>query len=239
MEKLLLWLLVLTGLSGITAQEDLFGHVLIFPKASPTAYIPLGTKNKQSLQSFTVCLRYFSDLTRDYSLFSYASRTSDNEILLFRSFPDVYKIYIGGTAVTFRVPEKEKKWPEWVHICTSWESATGIVQLWVDGKPLPRKGLQKGYSVKAEAVILLGQDQDSYGAGFDENQSFVGEITDVHMWDHVLTPAEIRLIKNNEVLPLHPMDWRNMSYEIKGYVLLKPSLCPVYRAPQATQEEEL
>ncbi|XP_006272649.1 serum amyloid P-component [Alligator mississippiensis] len=237
MEKLLLWLLVLAGLSGIVAQQDLFGQVFVFPRTSATAHVVLGTKNKQPLQSFTVCLRYFSDLTRNYTLFSYASKVHDNEILLFRAYPGTYTLSVAMDFVTYNCQEKES--PEWVHICASWESATGIAELWVDGKPLPRKGLQKDYSVKAEASILLGQDQDTYAGEFDEMQSFVGEITDLHMWDRILTSAEIRLVRNNEALPPHAIDWRNLAYEIKHYVVLKPSLSSMYRVLQAAQNGKL
>ncbi|KYO29670.1 serum amyloid P-component-like [Alligator mississippiensis] len=219
------------------SRPDLFGQVFVFPRTSATAHVVLGTKNKQPLQSFTVCLRYFSDLTRNYTLFSYASKVHDNEILLFRAYPGTYTLSVAMDFVTYNCQEKES--PEWVHICASWESATGIAELWVDGKPLPRKGLQKDYSVKAEASILLGQDQDTYAGEFDEMQSFVGEITDLHMWDRILTSAEIRLVRNNEALPPHAIDWRNLAYEIKHYVVLKPSLSSMYRVLQAAQNGKL
>lgn len=31
--------------------------------------------------------------------------------------------------------------------------------------------------------IILGQDQDTCGGGFNAKQSFVGDLTDVHLWD--------------------------------------------------------
>ncbi|CAM2108116.1 unnamed protein product [Caretta caretta] len=86
-EKLQLWLLVLAGLSGAVAQSDLCGQVFVFPKESADAHVILNMNNNGTLQTFTMCLRYFTDLTRAFSLFSYATRTRDNEILLYKDKP--------------------------------------------------------------------------------------------------------------------------------------------------------
>lgn len=80
----------------------------------------------------------------------------------------------------FRVPENRG---EWEHVCASWESGSGIAEFWLNGRPWPRKGLQKGYEVGNEAVVMLGQEQDAYGGGFDVYNSFTGEMADVHLWD--------------------------------------------------------
>ena len=38
---------------------------------------------------------------------------------------------------------------------------------------------------------MLGQDQDSLGGGFDAKQRFIGMMTNVNVWDHVLSTAKI------------------------------------------------
>ncbi|KAG7248578.1 hypothetical protein CRUP_008093, partial [Coryphaenoides rupestris] len=35
-------------------------------------------------------------------------------------------------------------------------------------------------------------EQDSHGGGFDAQQTFIGMISDVHMWDFVLSPCEMQ-----------------------------------------------
>lgn len=39
--------------------------------------------------------------------------------------------------------------------------ASGIVELWVDGKPMLRRSLEKGHFMGTEASIILGQKQIS------------------------------------------------------------------------------
>ena len=40
--------------------------------------------------------------------------------------------------------------------------------------------------IRGGGVLVLGQEQDSVGGSFDANQSFIGEMAGVNMWDHVI-----------------------------------------------------
>ncbi|RMB93928.1 hypothetical protein DUI87_29664 [Hirundo rustica rustica] len=221
MGHLQLWLPVLAGLAGILAQEDLYRKVFVFRKDPSDAYVVLRARLEQPLRNFTVCLRSYTDLSRPHSLFSYATKAQDNEILLFKPRPEEYRFYVGGKFVTFRVPEGRR---DWEHVCASWESATGIAEFWLNGKPWPRKGLQRGYAVGATAAILLGQEQDSFGGGFDLYNSFSGELTDVYLWDTGLSPDKMRAAFLSLRLPPALLAWNSLSYEVKGDVVVKPRL---------------
>ncbi|XP_053134311.1 mucosal pentraxin-like [Hemicordylus capensis] len=224
METLLLSLLTLVSLYGSLAQQDLQGKTFIFPEASNTAYVFLKDTPKEPLTSFTVCLRSYTDLTRTYGLFSYSSRKYDNEILLYKTKPNEYILYVKNQYVTFTTEGNQSIKSAGEHICMSWESATGLVGFWLDGKPFPRKGLKKGDSIDTEAYILLGQEQDSFGGSLDINQSFVGEMEDVYMFDRVLSPSEVRAVYYNQLPSSSLINWRSLSFDIKGYVVLNPSL---------------
>ncbi|NWW39439.1 CRP protein, partial [Panurus biarmicus] len=198
---------------------DLVSSVFVFPQASRNAHVQVTANLKQPLNNFTVCLRSFTDLTRPYSLFSYATKKESNEILLFKPKPGQYELAVGNKLLFFTVPislgESE-------HVCVSWESSTGIVGFWFNGKPWPRKGLQKGYMVGVPASILLGQDQDSFGGGFSAEQSFVGEISSVYMWDTGLSNSGVRSAMYDSPYPTPIFGWRNFPYKIVGEVYLKP-----------------
>ncbi|KAL8184366.1 UNVERIFIED_CONTAM: hypothetical protein K2H54_015222 [Gekko kuhli] len=217
------FLLVLVSSLGSLALEDLREKTFIFPEASSTGHVVFRPARQQPLTNFTVCLRSYTDLSRAHSLFSYATRKDDNELLIFKPTSNQISFYVGGSFVTFSVADNPVPKPLWEHICVRWESATGIAELWLNGVSLPRKGMKRGYTISPEASIVLGQEQDSFGGGFDINQSFVGEITDVYMWDRVLSAAEVLLIQYGGH-PSDPLiDWQSLNYEIKGYVVVKPS----------------
>ncbi|NWV54941.1 SAMP protein, partial [Daphoenositta chrysoptera] len=198
---------------------DMEGSVFVFPQESRSAHVQVKAKLEQPLNNFTVCLRSFTDLTRTCSLFSYATKKQSNEILLFRTGPGQYKFYIGDKFLVFKVP---KRLGESEHVCASWESSSGIVRFWLNGKPWPRKGLQRGYTVGVPASIVLGQDQDTFGGGFDAQQSFVGEISSVFMWDTGISTSGVLAAMQNHPDETPIFGWKNFPYKILGEVYVKP-----------------
>ncbi|XP_036611457.1 mucosal pentraxin-like [Trichosurus vulpecula] len=196
-------------------KQDLQTKAFLFPKPSADSYATLIPLQNKQLQKFTVCLWTYSELTRGYSLFSYATEVSYNEILLFRDEVGQYSLTVGGEEVTFQVDESTLT-P--VHICATWASASGVAEIWINGKPLVRKIMQVGYTLSGNAKIILGQDQDFYGGGFDINQSFVGEIGNVNMWDYVLPPKEIMANCNCGNI----LNWKKLKYEKHGHMLTVP-----------------
>ncbi|XP_012607797.1 serum amyloid P-component [Microcebus murinus] len=219
MNKLLLWASVLTSLLEAFAETDLSGKVFVFPRESSSDHVSLITQLEKPLQNFTLCFRAFSDLSRQYSLFSYNTHGKDNELLIYKEKHGEYSLYIGKSKVTSKVAEE---FPAPIHMCVNWESSTGISEFWINGKPLVKKGLKQGYSVGAHPKIVLGQEQDTYGGGFDKSQSFVGEIGDLYMWDSVLSPEEILSVYQGSGSNPNILNWRALNYEIKGYVIIKP-----------------
>ncbi|XP_006742024.1 C-reactive protein [Leptonychotes weddellii] len=221
MDKLLLCFLVIVNLSGAFFQGDTYRKAFVFPRESDTSFVTLFAPVQKPLSAFTMCLQAYTALSRPYSLFSYATRAQHNEILLFREKFGLYSVSVGGSDIYFKVPETFYT-PR--HFCVTWESSTGITELWVDGKPMVRMSLKKGYSVGAGASIILGQEQDSFGGGFDTNQSLVGDIGDVNMWDYVLSPHDISTVHAGGVFSPNFLNWQNLNYSTRGEVFLKNQL---------------
>ena len=87
---------------------------------------------------------------------------------------------------------------QWHHICSTWGNTAGSWNFYIDGS-LWRNGagFQTGHVIENNGIFILGQDQDSYGGGFQQDQSFLGQMYGVNMWDTVLPAEEIlRLSKN-------------------------------------------
>lgn len=77
-------------------------------------------------------------------------------------------------------------------------------------------------------VSCFFQEQDNFGGGFDIKQSFVGMMSDVHMWDHVLSPCEIQNFMDNQSFNVgNVLNWKSLDFQIVGRVLLenKQSSC--------------
>ncbi|XP_070807189.1 serum amyloid P-component-like [Pituophis catenifer annectens] len=211
-------LLILTCLSGSFGQEDLQKKVFIFPTATNKAFVSLNASLQHPLTDLTICLRYHSPLFVSFPLFSYATRSKDNDFLIFKPNEKKYSVYLGGDKRDFTVPARLI--PAWEHICVSWNTWNGLVHFWHNGNLLPRVGMKKGYRISHEASIILGQEQDTFGGGFDVRQCFIGELTQVNMWPRVLTTDEIRLVMKEDTVPNHLINWRSLRYTVQDYVVV-------------------
>ncbi|XP_039627511.1 serum amyloid P-component-like [Polypterus senegalus] len=221
MEQLLFFIFLL-GISAGSA-EDLSRKIFTFPTTSSSAFVKLKPNMEGDLQNVTVCLKYATDLSRENSLFSLATPTNQNAFLIFNVKPGIVRLHVGSAAhADFWVPQAKEVLPPWTHICATWESGSGLGQLWINGMGTVRKGISKGFKLNEKISILLGQEQDSFGGGFDSSQSFVGQISDVHMWNYVLSPCDIIGVYNSfNFTPGNVLNWKEMQYELHGYVILE------------------
>ncbi|XP_073480050.1 C-reactive protein-like [Aquarana catesbeiana] len=199
-------------------ESGLEGKVFVFPKETDTAYVILRPIITRPLQKVSVYLRSYTDLSRPYTPFSLATPGKDNAFVIYFQPPNTCSVYTNQQVTHFKTDSESL---DWRHICVTWDSDTGVVQLCVNGKLYPKRGSMKGSSIAAETSIVLGLKKDSFGGGFDDKQSLAGEISDVQMWDYVLTPEDIKKVitgKHNG----NVINWISLYYEIKGEVLVQP-----------------
>ncbi|XP_062376364.1 C-reactive protein-like [Sardina pilchardus] len=171
-----------------------------------------------NFNSATVCLRFFTDLTRLYSLFSSASTIGDNDFLIEAKEGQFHVLTRARKCHFYDLPAERNTWNS---ICSTWDSNSGLVQVWINGNPSTRKIGFKG-NLDGEQSIVLGQEQDSVDGGFDVKQSFVGMITDVHMWDYVLSDSKIQKFANYlNFTPGNVINWKALDFTIVGDVVIE------------------
>ncbi|XP_059195727.1 C-reactive protein-like [Centropristis striata] len=214
---LYLLLLMLTACAAV--PQDLSGKMFTFPQATNSAHVRL-TTSRQVLGAVTVCLRSFTDLRRAHTLFSLATPSATNDILIIKDAANDFDVWIRNIHVN--VIGQDYKLETWHSVCTTWDSISGLVQVWLDGKPSSRKLVSSGSHISGPILIVLGQDQDSFGGGFDINQSFIGMLSDVHLWDHVLSPGEIQnFVDQRYFTPGNVLNWSALEFQIAGRVLIE------------------
>ncbi|XP_019747689.1 C-reactive protein-like isoform X2 [Hippocampus comes] len=220
MEKLLVLMVMLASCCART--KDLSGKIFVFPKGTANDHVKLITP-KTSFSAVTVCLRFLTDLTRNYVLFSLATPALSNDLVIFKLQTNNMRVHIrqGGTDfLSLSLPPNA-----WHTLCATWDSENGIARLWMDGKPTIKRFIHSGQPITGEPSIILGQEQDKYGGGFDASQSFIGMISRLHVWDYVLSPKEIRRYEeDSNFTPGNVLNWRALDYEITGSVLVEDEL---------------
>ncbi|XP_058243540.1 C-reactive protein-like [Hemibagrus wyckioides] len=212
-------LLLLLSLASANCVWSL-GKVMLFPQESDTAYVQLTPKKPLNFQAFTLCMRMSSELNSNRETILFAYRTSQaDELNVWRELGG-YSLYLRSSddGVTFNLPPLTAV-P--THLCVTWESSTGATAFWVNGRRSMLKIYRRGFSLTPNGAIILGQDADSYLGGFEKKQSFVGEITDVHMWDMVLGAGQIKQMYEDQCRSPNGnvLDWNSLQYKISGNVV--------------------
>ncbi|XP_075901910.1 jeltraxin-like [Nelusetta ayraudi] len=222
--KFLLVCLALLPVCAARPQDILF-EMFTFPLETDTAHVAL-TTSEQDLGAATVCLRSFTDLTRTHVLFSLATPShADGLVLFWDPNPNQFILFVKDSWKSFLGMDYALN--TWHSMCVTWDGVTGAAQVWLDGRHSVRRYITTG-NITGPFSITLGQDQDSYGGGFDAGQSFVGLLTDVHMWNETIPRQEImNFMENGFFSAGNVLDWTHLEFRVTGRVLVEDSQCPL------------
>ncbi|XP_029451388.1 pentraxin fusion protein-like [Rhinatrema bivittatum] len=196
---------------------------LIFPEETENSYVLLSPSKPMQLQAFTLCMNLATELPvhREIILFSYHTGEYD-ELNLWREKDGRLSLYLRSSekGALFSLPKLSTFGN---HLCVTWASYSGITAFWFDGQKSMRKVYRKGHRIQSGGIVMIGQDQDGFGGGFDIKQSFVGEIRDLYLWDYILSDQTIlNIYKGVKIPKANILDWRTLSYEIQGQVIVQP-----------------
>ncbi|KAF3699751.1 Pentraxin fusion protein Precursor [Channa argus] len=205
----------------ITTSTVLPGAVtirnLVFPAESDNSFVELVPQKPLNLAAFTLCMRVATELqgSREVILFAYRTRHND-ELNVWRESDGRLSFYLAGGGVLFQVPQLSGLE---THLCFIWDSSSGASALFMDGRRSLTKTYKKAHTIQPNGNVILGQDPDSYLGEFDINQSFVGSITDVNMWDYVLSDSAIRDMVYKKTGPGgNVIDWNTTNLQVTGVV---------------------
>ncbi|KAK2832982.1 hypothetical protein Q5P01_016871 [Channa striata] len=190
---------------------------LVFPSESDNSYVELVPKKSLILSAFTLCMRVATELQGNREVILFAYRTPNNdELNVWREKDGRLSFYLAGDGVLFKVPELGALE---THLCFTWDSNSGASALFMDGRRSLTKTYRRHHTIRPGGKVILGQDPDSYLGGFDINQSFVGSISDVNMWDYVLSDGTIQdMVFKSRALAGNIFDWDTINLETHGGV---------------------
>ncbi|TRY92917.1 hypothetical protein DNTS_005727 [Danionella cerebrum] len=213
----------LFSLTPATTEVGLAGKVLLFPYETDFSYVKLTPKKPLALTAFTLCMRVATELQGERQIILFAYRTPDyDELNVWRERDGRLSFYLRGDGAFFHLPPLTTFR---AHLCLTWSARTGLAAAWLDGKRSAFQLYKPGHSVRPQGTVLLGQDPDKHLGDFETMQSFAGELTDLNMWDQVLTGSQIKALYANQAARVPKgtvFDWSSIQYEIKGNVLVVP-----------------
>uniref|UniRef100_A0AAY4DP89 Pentraxin family member n=1 Tax=Denticeps clupeoides TaxID=299321 RepID=A0AAY4DP89_9TELE len=151
------------------------------------------------LPAVTVCARiqWHQEHNHVSTIFSYAAPVLINEFQLRgqtkgEGRPVLLALIVQGHHQPYKASFPNDG--EWHHVCVSWRSGDMLWVIHVDGE---RKdfgsvtGAQR--NIHGDGIFIIGQDQDSFGGNFTE--PFVGNLTDLNVWNEMLDDKQLWVLK--------------------------------------------
>ncbi|XP_076027351.1 carbonic anhydrase 6 [Genypterus blacodes] len=199
-------------------HPGLFPLVLNFPERNAGSYALARLSHSMELDSFTACMHVRPHPGGVHTVLSYSSGGKDNELMI--SIGAEVGLWIGDEFVN--LPHNFKS-HDWANYCITWSAQNGGAELWINGAVGERQSLRSGYTVTPGGVFILGKDQDGY-LGISDSNAFVGRMTDVNIWDYVLTTAEVRhqmSCERNSTVTGNVLSWGVTQLSLFGGVQLE------------------
>ncbi|XP_059527455.1 neuronal pentraxin-1 isoform X1 [Myotis daubentonii] len=189
---------------------------LTFPLRTNYMYAKV-KRSLPEMYAFTVCMWLKSSAAPGVGTpFSYAVPGQANELVL---------IEWGSNPMEILINDKVAKLPfvindgKWHHICVTWTTRDGVWEAYQDGTQGGNgENLAPYHPIKPQGVLVLGQEQDTLGGGFDATQAFVGELAHFNIWDRKLTPGEVYNLAtcSSKALAGNVIAWAEPHIEIFG-----------------------
>ncbi|UYV77163.1 SVEP1 [Cordylochernes scorpioides] len=83
----------------------------------------------------------------------------------------------------------------WHHICVTWTSQNGDWAVYMDGaQKAYGTDLSPGVVIPGGGILVVGQDQDILGGGFNDPEAFMGEIAQLYVWPVELQPSDVMVL---------------------------------------------
>ncbi|XP_060946892.1 C-reactive protein-like [Limanda limanda] len=190
---------------------------LVFQTESSDSFVEMLPMKPLDLRAFTLCMRVATELKGEREVILFAYRTRDyDELNVWRELDGRLSFYLSGPGVFFDVPQIEALE---THLCFTWNSGSGAASVFMDGRKSLTKIYKKGHTIRPGGKVIIGQDPDAFMGDYDAGQSFVGEISDVNLWDTVLPASTIQDIYTGErVARGNVFDWETINLKINGLV---------------------
>ncbi|XP_020321329.1 jeltraxin-like [Oncorhynchus kisutch] len=179
---------------------------------SSTSYPYTSPSPSPSPSPLTVCLRYMAEEGEDLTFFSLTQGNNWN-LLLKRYYWGMDHLSIDSSQdfSSYKLFRAVREAHPWTSLCVTWEKKTGMAQVWRGGTVSVRKRVF-GQVTNGPPVLKVF--------------NFEGQVTDVEVWDRVLSPSWILAYMSGwqsywSYTPGNVLTWSKAIYSTNGEVLLE------------------
>lgn len=138
-----------------------------------------------------------------------------------------FKIYLHGKPLQTNIVGTRDR--DWHHYAFTWDASTGNWAAYKDGVQASA-GMKVGVGVPLwKGIIVIGQEQDFVGGGFQLLEAFRGEISQVNVWDFSMNKGGIESLAKSCGQHGNILDWARAKEFMHGFIRVRDdgTLCEV------------
>ena len=150
---------------------------------------------------FSLNIQFRMDEDASGTLFSYAMPGHYNEITF----------TIQNGAIVTRIDENfsytgtKISSLEWHDFTLTYDQSSGDITVYDFGKEILTQKVTAGTHAESGGMLIIGQEQDTYGGGFSDSEALAGEVASVTIWDKELSQNEVA--NPNAATSIHNYDF--------------------------------
>lgn len=178
--------------------------MLIFPNSSTENFATFSKELREPLHELSICSWVKTNVSYLGTILSYATEENDNKLVLHGRHGATFNSlhFVIGDPAFRELPVFPLADGGWHHTCFIWSSIQGKYWFYVDRRLISTGSrFQKGYEIPPGGSLVLGQEQDTLGGGFDSSEAFVGYLAGLAVWNRAITPGEVSGIATGKGLP--------------------------------------
>ena len=191
-------------LSGPVSTSDRFGNeasAILFNGTNHRINLPRAVLNGRTNVSVAFWLK--TSKTSTQSIISGANRNNENEYLIFFLNQRTVSFYSHGAGPGVNEGRCDVTIPSiadgsWHHIAVIRNDSQGHADIYVDGTGYTNRCRNLVYNrlVIDSGGLIIGQEQDRVGGGFDSSQILRGALDDLRIYGKALSASEVQALSN-------------------------------------------
>ncbi|XP_028398696.1 neuronal pentraxin-1-like isoform X2 [Dendronephthya gigantea] len=161
---------------------------MTFHQASDENYAKIENAFTYEISVFSLCFwAKFPATNLASGIFAYSTNDNADEITVHYHTSESDLVFQLSNLVVNK--REEVLTPDtWHFYCLQWRSKDGLHEIYQDGKKLGTSDNGSiGHIIPANGTLVLGQEMDSHGGGFDSKQAFKGSLAGLNLWRQFLT----------------------------------------------------
>lgn len=133
-------------------------------------------------------------------LVSWANTNNDNALLWYLLETNAMRLHLVTNTNRIDIPSTYSL-NTWMHWVVTWSRPSGDINFYENGALVSATNLPITEPWTSTGTLVIAQDQDSVGGGYQTSQAYTGAVDEIAFWSRILSAEEVQRLYQPGVSP--------------------------------------